>query len=186
MSQTNRCRHLSRAAAISAAISAMLIADVSFAQPVIYPAGGQSAELQAKDDAECRAWATGNTGVDPAALASQAAQQQSELAQQAAQPAAQPQPKRGGAAKGAVAGAVVGEIVSDDAGKGAAWGAAGGAVAQRRRNVNAQQQAQAQQQQQQQQVAQQQQAIATNQQEEMERYYRAFGACMSGRGYTVN
>ena len=168
------------------AVGTLLIADMALAQPVIYPAGGQSAELQAKDDAECRAWATGNTGVDPAALASQSAQQQSELAQQAAQPAAQPQQKRGGALKGAAAGAVVGEIVSDDAGKGAAWGAAAGAVGQRRHNVKAQQQAQAQQQQQQQQVAQQQQAVAANQQEEMERYYRAFGACMSGRGYTVN
>lgn len=158
----------------------------AYAQPVIYPAGGQTAEQQQKDDAECRAWATSNTGVDPAALASQSAQQQSELAQQAAQPAAQPQARRGGALRGAAAGAVVGEIVSDDAGKGAAYGAAAGALRQRRGNVNAQQQAQAQQQQQQQQVAEQQQSAAANQQAQMESFYRAFGACMSGRGYTVN
>lgn len=42
------------------------------------------------------------------------------------------------------------------------------------------------QQQQQQQLAQQQQSAAANQQAEMDRYYRAFGACMSGGGYTVN
>ena len=158
----------------------------AYAQPVIYPAGGQSPEQQQKDDAECRAWATSNTGVDPAALATQSSQQQAELAQQAAQPAAQPQARRGGALRGAAAGAVVGEIVSDDAGKGAAYGAAAGAVGQRRRNVKAQQQAQAQQQQQQEQLAQQQQSAAANQQAEMDRYYRAFGACMSGRDYTVN
>ena len=106
------------------AVGTLLFADMALAQPVIYPAGGQSAEQQAKDDAECRAWATGNTGVDPAALASQAAQQQSELAQQAAAPAPAPEKRRGGALKGAAAGAVVGEIVDDDAGKGAAYGAA--------------------------------------------------------------
>lgn len=176
---------ISKVCSISALI---LLATSVLAQvePIIYPAGGQSAEQQRQDDAECRAWATENTGVDPAALASQTAQQQSALAQQAAQPAAQPQRQRGGAVRGAAVGAVVGEIVDDDAGKGAAYGAAVGAVGQRRRNVKGEQQAQAQQQQQQQQVAGQQQALAADQQQQMDTYYRAFVACMRGRGYTVN
>lgn len=166
---------------------AMLVfGSIALAQPVIYPAGGQSAEQRQQDDAECRAWATENTGVDPAALASQSAQQQTALAQQAAQPAAQPQRQRGGALRGAAAGAVIGEIVDDDAGKGAAYGAAAGALTQRRRNVKAEQSVAQQQAAEQQQMAQQQQQAAQQQQAGMDTFYRAFGACMEGRGYAVN
>jgi hypothetical protein len=154
--------------------------------PVVYPAQGQSAEQQKKDEGECHVWAVDNTGVDPAALAANTSQQQAQVAQQAAQPAPAPQQRRGGAIKGAAAGAVVGEIVSDDAGKGAAWGAAAGAVAQRRTNVKTEQAAAQQQQQVQQQAAQQQQALASSQQEQLDTYYRAYGACLSGRGYSVN
>jgi hypothetical protein len=41
-------------------------------KPVIYPAKGQSAAQQQKDDGECYTWAKGNTGVDPAAMAAAA------------------------------------------------------------------------------------------------------------------
>ena len=67
----------------------------------------------------------------------------------------------GGAARGAAGGAAIGAIAGD-AGKGAAAGAVVGTMA-------AAQQQQAQ--------AQQQGAIQT--------YYRAYGACMEGRGYTI-
>ena len=72
-----------------------------------------------------------------------------------------------GAARGALAGAAIGAIAGD-AGKGAAAGAAGGALmgGMRRRD---QQRAQAN-------------ANAAGQ----EAYQRAFGACMTGRGYSVN
>jgi nitrous oxide reductase len=60
-------------------------------------------------------------------------------------------------------------------GTGAAWGAAAGVVGQRRQNVKAQQKA-----------AQQQQQVAANQQAQLDNYYRAYGACLTGRGYTVN
>jgi hypothetical protein len=69
---------------------------------------------------------------------------------------------------------------------GAAWGAAAGVVGQRRQNVKAQQKAAQQQQQMQQQTAQQQQQVAANQQAQLDNYYRAYGACLTGRGYTVN
>ena len=37
-------------------------------QLLIYPAGGQSAEQQTTDEAECRVWATRQTGFDPACM----------------------------------------------------------------------------------------------------------------------
>jgi hypothetical protein len=72
-----------------------------------------------------------------------------------------------GGARGAAAGAVVGAIAGD-AGKGAAAGAAGGALlgGMRRRDSQRQQQ----------------QAQAAGQQA----YQRAYGACLQGRGYSVN
>jgi len=169
-----------------AGVLACLAAMPLLAAPIVYPAQGQSAEQQKKDQGECQVWAVDNTGVDPATLAASGSQQQAETAAQAAAPAAAPERRRGGAIKGAVAGAVVGEIVSDDAGKGAAYGAGVGALAQRRGNVKSEQAAAQQQQQVQQQAAQQQQAIAASQQEQLDTYYRAYGACLSGRGYTVN
>ena len=69
---------------------------------------------------------------------------------------------------GAVGGAVVGEIVSNDAGAGAAIGAVAGG---RRARMN--------------QAAKAQQAQATKA-NTLDTYYRAYTACMQGRGYTAN
>ena len=141
------------------------IALPTYAQMIIYPAKGQTAAQQQKDEGECTVWAKQTTGVDPAALAQA----------QASQPAPSgPQGERvRGAARGALAGAAVGAIAGD-AGKGAAIGAAGGTVAggaRQRRDARAQES------QTQQAQAQSQQAIAT--------YNRAYGACLEGRGYTI-
>lgn len=131
-------------------------------QPIIYPAKGQSAPQQQKDQRECQAWATNTTGIDPVALAN-------------APPSEQGSSFGGGervqgAARGAVGGVAIGAIAGD-AGKGAAIGAvvgtmAGGARA-RQNQQNRQQQAQGQRQQQ------------------MNTWDRALGACMEGRGYTI-
>ncbi len=129
-------------------------------KPSVYPAKGQSAEQQGRDDAQCLAWAQQSTGIDPAAAA--------------AAPAAKsgPQGERmRGAFRGAAAGALVGEVANDDASHGAAVGATGGALAggaraRRNRAANAEK-------------AQDEKAAA------LDRYYSAYGACMSGRGYTV-
>jgi hypothetical protein len=128
-------------------------------KPSVYPARGQSADKKNNDDAECLAWAKQDTGIDPAAVAAAPA------------PTTGPQGERlRGAARGAVAGGVIGGITGD-AGKGAGVGATVGVLAGGRRSRQ-NQAAQAQSAQ-----ASKDQAIAT--------YYRAYGACMQGRGYTV-
>ncbi len=122
------------------------------AHPYVYPAKGQTAEQQQKDQYECHQWAVQQTGFDPS------------------QPVEQSVPRgsvMGGAARGAALGAVGGAI-GGDAGKGAAIGAAVGGlhtVMSDRRANEAQQQAY---------------SAST------EGYDRAYGACLQGRGYTVN
>jgi len=110
--------------------------------------------------AQKQAWAKQDTGIDPAAVAA------------APPPQTGPQGERlRGAVRGAAGGAVIGEIANDDAGKGAGVGAAAGVLAggaRSRRNQAAQ--------------AQQAQAAKT---QTIDTYYRAYGACMKGRGYTV-
>ena len=131
-------------------------------QPVVYPAKGQSAQQQSQDEAQCYAWAKQATGIDPAVVASSPPPQQTG-------PAGGGQ-RVGGAARGAAGGAAVGAIAGD-AGKGAAAGAVVGTMAGGRRAR-------------QQQAAQNQQAQA-QQQGAIQTYYRAYGACMEGRGYTI-
>jgi hypothetical protein len=143
-------------------VAVLALPGVALAQkPIVYPAKGQSPQQQQKDDGECYGWAKSNTGIDPAAVA------------QTPAPQGPTGPAVGGGerVRGAVGGAVIGEIAGGHGGEGAAIGAlVGGARA--RRN-----QAQQQQQVQQQHQAQQQQTINT--------FYRAYGACMEGRGYTI-
>lgn len=135
---------------------------VAFAQaPIIYPAGGQTPEQQQKDQGECQAWATQTTGVDPAALA-----------------AAPPPPtssgggeRVAGAARGALGGLAIGAIAGD-AGEGAAIGAVVGTMAGGRRARHNQ--------------AAQQQAGQAQTQQQLDTWYRAIGACMTARNYTVS
>jgi len=131
-------------------------------KPIVYPAKGQSAQQQKKDDTECLAWAKQNTGIDPA-VASAPPPQNTGAATGGGE-------RVRGAARGAVGGAVVGGIAGD-AGTGAAAGAAVGTMAGGRKARQNQQAANQQAQQQQQQT--------------MTTYYRAYGACMEGRGYTI-
>lgn len=133
---------------------------VSAQKPSAYPAKGQTAQQQGEDETQCLAWAKQDTGIDPAAVAA------------APPPQTGPQGERlRGAARGAVGGAVIGEIAHGDSSQGAGVGAAAGVVAggaRARRNQAAQ--------------AQQAQAAKT---QTIDTYYRAYGACMQGRGYTV-
>jgi Glycine zipper len=133
------------------------------AELYIYPNKGQSQEQQSRDRYECHHWAVQQTGYDP--TRAQATQ------------APPPPPPQGGAIKGAAGGAALGAIggaIAGDAGTGAAIGAATGGVfggMRQRQQTKQQQQAQAQQ--------------SAHQGAAAGSYQRAMGACLSGRGYTV-
>jgi hypothetical protein len=131
---------------------------------IVFPAKGQTPDVQAKDESDCYGWSKQQTGIDPAAPPPQAA-------------APAPAKKGGavkGAAKGAAGGAAVGAIAGDT-GEGAAIGATAGAVKgrrdQKKDNAAAQQQAQ-------------QQAQAAGQ-AQMDQFKKGFGVCMEGKGYTA-
>ena len=139
----------------------------------VYPAGGQDAAQQGKDETECYAWAQQQTGIDPAAPP--------------APVAAAEAPKGGavkGAARGAARGAAVGAVSDErhvgdegslDAGEGAAAGAAVGAAKGRRAQKKAGKQAEAQAQ----------QAAQTQDAAKKDTFKKSWGACLEGRGYTV-
>ena len=123
-----RARHAWTRAGVAAL--ALLASGTAWGQPFVYPQKGQSPQQQAKDTAECQAWAQQQTGINPGM------QQQMPM-----QSAPTTSPMRG-AARGAAIGAVGGAI-GGDAGKGAAIGAASGALigGMRRRDQMQQQQA---------------------------------------------
>lgn len=143
----------------------ILLAAPSVAQNIIaYPAKGQTQEQQQRDRYDCYNWAVQQTGYNP---------QTQQVGSTAPPTSGGPSALRGaagGAALGAVGGAIGG-----DAGKGAAIGAAtGGLLGGFRRREMEMQQSQMQQQ----------QAAASAQQSAG--FNRAMGACLQGRGYTVN
>jgi hypothetical protein len=143
------------------------VAAIAMAQqaPIIYPAKGQSPQQQQQDEGDCYIWSRQTTGIDPIALAGAAPPPQSG-------PSAG-QAVVGTAAKGAVAGVAIGAIAGD-AGKGAGIGAVVGGLAGARRAHMAQEQQAAS-------------AQSTNagRQQALSTYYRAYGACLEGRGYTI-
>jgi hypothetical protein len=159
----------------------------AWAQPLIYPAKGQSAQQQDRDRYECHDWARTQSGYDPsqpAAVAMAAASAPTTAPTSAGKPAGAGT-TASGMATGAMGAAAVAELTHHDAGRAAAIGALGGGLAQRVRQQQQQaaqsQQAGAQQQQQAQAALQQQAA----RQQQRSTYERAVAACMEGRGYTV-
>ena len=159
---------------VASVVAGAVFAALANAQEVIvYPAQGQSAEQQDKDNFECYNWSKQNSGFDPMAPPT------------ATTAPPQSQAQQGGVGRGATRGALVGVGVGAIAGgssgakKGLAAGAvAGGLVGGKRRNDQQRQEAEAQQQWEQQEAARYQQARSG--------YNRAYGACMQGRGYTVS
>ncbi|GFE68540.1 glycine zipper family protein [Chroococcus sp. FPU101] len=146
-------------------------ADLNLAQapspPFAYPSRGQNVEEQQQDHFACYTWAKQQTGIDPAAFSAQFAAQ-----------SAQSFPKPGGAIRGAAGGAALGAVggaIGGNAGEGAAIGAGVGALAGLFRRHRAEEQAQ-------QASAQ----AATQEQQAVQLYYRAWTTCMQARGYTVN
>jgi hypothetical protein len=156
-----------RITAVAAITAAFMVAVTSSGpacaqEPYVYPSQGQSQQQMEQDKFSCYQWAKGQTGFDP---------------MQAPQASAPPPQQKGGALRGAAGGAAMGAAIgaiAGNAGKGAAIGAASGGIIGGARRVQSQKE--------QQQYAQQQSAQYNQQRSE---YNRAWGACMSGRGYTV-
>lgn len=149
-----------------AAAATLLMTAASYAtaqQQIIYPAKGQSAKQQQRDQGECQVWATENTGIDPAKLAQTPVYAPTG-------PAVGGGERLVGATRGALGGLAIGAIAGD-AGKGAAIGAVVGTMRGGRRARWSQ-------------SSQQQQAQAQRQQQ-LSTWNRADAACMEARGYTV-
>ena len=143
-------------------LAGALAASAASAEVFVYPKKGQTQQQFEQDQFQCHSWAKQQTGFDPA---------------QSYAAAGAPPPAQGGAVRGAARGAAVGAIggaIGGDAGKGAAIGAgvgaAGGGIRQRRAN---------------QQMAAESQQAQAQQQGNIERYEKAYGVCMEGRGYQV-
>ncbi len=136
----------------------------------VYPAKGQSAKQEEFDKGQCYSWAVQQSGFDPA-----------NPPPPTAPPPMQAAPQ-GGLFRGAFGGAALGAVggaIGGDAGKGAAIGAAvGGLFGLMRRAEQVEQDRQ------------QQASYASQQQNALSHgranYNRAFGVCMTGRGYTVS
>jgi hypothetical protein len=173
-----------RLATVALTLAAPVAAQVATTEPApppptlgqigmfIYPAQNQSPEQQQADEAACTEWAEAQTGmtlqagsVDLEAAAEDAQQQAAQATQGAAV---------GGAARGALAGVAIGAIAGD-AGKGAAIGAVAGAMGGHRARMAATARAG------QQGAA---QAQAAND-EALDTFKRAAGACLQARGYTI-
>ncbi|MGF6754950.1 glycine zipper family protein [Paraburkholderia sp. GAS334] len=136
------------------------------AQPIIYPARGQSPQRQQTDTAECNAWAQQTTGVNPVALAEQMSS--------APPPPSQQGRLFRGAGGGALFGTLIGGAAGGHWGEGAAIGAVVGTMGSGMRMRREQEMQASQQQGMQQQVS-----------GQLSTYNRAVAACMTGRGYTV-
>ena len=149
---------------------ALTIPGLALAQAFVYPARGQSAQQQEFDRGQCYSWAVQQSGFDPA------------NPRVASAPPPQPGMPQGGLFRGGFGGAAMGAVggaIGGDAGKGAAIGAAVGGLFGGIRRMRW---AEEERQQQQNYMAQQQNAMAQGH----AAYNRAFGACMTGRGYSVS
>jgi hypothetical protein len=146
-------------------------AKLTFAQIglFIYPAKEQTPDQQKKDEDACYEWAEANTGLTLVAGKVDAAAAGKAAAKDAGEGRVV-----GGAAAGAATGLAIGAIAGD-AGKGAAIGAVAGSVGGVRARVQAQQAAG-------QKGAQ--QAVQANQQA-VDQFKKAAGACLEARGYSV-
>jgi hypothetical protein len=125
----------------------------------VYPAKGQSEEQSGRDKEECHGWAVSQTGVDPEKLAAEAT--------------SAPPSGTGGGLEGAGVGAARGAM-SGEAGAGAIRGIGIGRLV---RAVRARQQ-----------MEEQHQAATQGheqRQAQLQKYDRAYTACLTRRGYTV-
>jgi uncharacterized protein YcfJ len=145
-------------------VAGLALTSTAGAAPIVYPAKGQSQQQQSKDKGECSQWAIQQTGVDPAQLAEESSSGEVYQRHHNA---------LGGAARGSLLG-LVGGAIAGDAGKGAAIGAGIGALGgamRGRQDLDAQHQAY--------------DNAHAEQKAKLQTYDRAYSACLTGRGYTV-
>jgi len=145
----------------------------------VFPAAGQAADQQSKDEVECYSWAVSNTGSDPFDLQKQNEQAAAQAQQQVAQTEAATQGAGArGALRGAAAGALIGEVTGGDAGDSAVIGAAAVGISSRRRGRAANQQAQ-------QQAQQQVESSEKATEEQVGNFKKAFSVCLEAKEYMV-
>lgn len=154
----------------------------------VFGRNGQAPDQQLKDESECYAAATQQTGIDPKAPPppGMTAEQKQAEQQAAAENVGTPKGGRAkGAARGAAGGAAIGAIAGSP-GTGTAAGAVAGTMRggmqQRQASAGAQKEASAK-------VAAEQKAIEDRAKlvhsEGLDTFQRAFGACMDARNYSV-
>ncbi len=135
------------------------------AEPIVYPAKGQSHKQQDKDQWECHQWAVQQTGIDPQKMSEQTSsgevyKNHHRILRGTA----------GGGLLGLAAGSLAGE-----AGVGAAIGAGVGAlvnVVRSRRDIETQHAVT--------------ESAHAQQKAELKRYDRAYCTCLQGKGYTTS
>ncbi|MEC4749152.1 glycine zipper family protein [Methylomicrobium sp. Wu6] len=151
--------HLKQIKSISTCLMAALSLSVFAQSPMVYPAQGQTQDQMSKDRYECHTWAVQQSGFDPSsgAAASQPSTQQGGVGKEAL---------RGGF-RGAAAGAAIGAIAGD-AGKGAAIGATAGGLKRGFGQIDANRA-----------------GSSAASSDAANNYNRALGACLTGRGYSV-
>jgi hypothetical protein len=147
--------------AASVGINSALAADL-----MIFPAEGQSNEQLEQDKFSCYGWARDQSGFDPMVVP------------KATTPPPSNEKKSGGVVRGALGGAALGVLFGDSskaAAQGAAAGGLIGGVRQSSANTNTEKA-----------NAQWEQEQAANYANNRNLYNRAYGACLQGKGYTVN
>lgn len=147
--------------ALAAGLALACATGASAQDVFVYPARNQPPEQMTRDKEECHDWSVQQTGVDPVKMAAEA----------------QAPPKSGGGGgglSGAAMGAARGAISGGDIGASAMQGVGIGRLVhavRARRQMEEQKDNQAKEQQ--------------ERQAQLQKYDRAFGACLTGRGYTV-
>ncbi len=137
---------------------------MTYADLIIYPAKGQSDEQKIVDKKECKEWAKKETGIDPDNIVITDTKPQSSGEHKIA----------GGAAAGAAMGGALGSF-NGNFGKGAAMGATAGAISGAFSKLKSKKRAKKQQ-------ASQKEA---KKQHIIDKFNRAYGACLEAKGYTV-
>jgi hypothetical protein len=155
-----------RRSQVIVSIAALLLsASPALAEPVAYPAKGQSSDQQTRDELECHQSAQTETGVDPVALAEQATA--------SSKPDSASKSGLGSGMSGAGIGAMRG-AAGGDAGAGAVHGAGIGrliSIVRSRRQMEKQNE--------------QESAAKSEMHAQLDKYDGAYAACLTARGYTV-